>query len=162
MASEDIESPPYPGEGSTADVMFNHLKALHVWLLHYRDNHNTLIGQELIPAVRAMPEKAAYVSQPIMSQFGHLIALRRIREQWDQLVRTYENDWDYPPCLRSRVMLFQMTAILLNSAFTPFEYREARQQRELEELQRTFERIHAALMEHLEVKRNVPNPEEPA
>lgn len=150
MAAEDIESPPYPGEGTNTDVLYNLLRALKKWVTTYRARHNKAICQDLIPTVRDFPDKKAYLAQPVLTQMHHLTFLRRVREEWDHLVRTYEHDWDNPTCVRARVMMLQAAAVLLNSAFVPFEVREMEAQREPQRLQRVFERLTDALKQHLE------------
>jgi len=156
---DDILSPPYPSDGISADGLYQILKELKKWVNKYRDAHNKEIGQELIPLVKDLPDKKAYIGQPIMTQWGHLLLLRRIRESWDDLIRNYESDWDDKLCIRHRVLMLQSAAILLNNAFMPYEHREARQQRELEEMQNMFTRIQQVLFKQLESVKNDPNPE---
>ena len=153
MPLEDVESPPYPGDGSNADVLFNAFKALRKWVMHYRDDMNMMTCQEIVPNVIELPDKKAYTSQPVCTQFNHLLFMRRIREEWDHLVRIYEEDWNCKACNRAKVMLVQTAAMLINGAFTPFEVREARNQQDLEHMQRSFERLAAFL-------RKVMNPED--
>ncbi len=155
-ADQDIQSPPYPNEGVNPDGLFNMLKALKTWVLTYRDGLNAEIGQDLVPTVRELPDKKAYTTQPIPTQWGHFLFIRALREAWDHLVRTYEDDWDDKACVRQRIMLVQSAAVLLNSAFTPFEHREARKQKDMEELQQMFQRIHQAVVKQMEHKRYDP------
>jgi len=159
MSAEDIESPPYPNEGVNPDGLFNTMGALRVWVLKYRDTHNALIGQDLIPSVKDLPNKKAYTTQPVITQYTHLLLIRRMREGWDHLVRNYEDDWDDKMCVRQRVVMLQSAALLLNSAFTPYEHREARRQRELEDLQQQFTRVQQVLLKQMEPQRHDPDPE---
>jgi hypothetical protein len=141
MAPEDIESPPYPNEGVNPDGLYNMLGKLKEWVDLYKDDLNKEVGQDIIPVVKALPNKKAYLIQPVLGMFSHLILIRRIREQWDNVVRNYEDSWDHKMCVRQRVVIVQSAAMMLNSAFTPFEHREARRQSELEELQQQFARV---------------------
>ena len=145
MSLEDIESPPYPTEGTTAQGLYNHFKQLRKWILHYRNDINLAVGQEIIPALTDIPNKNAYLTQPVFTFYQHLMLLRHLREQWDHLIRSYEyeEDWTCTACIQARTMLIQCAAVLLNGAFTPFEVREARAQQHLEHMQRSFERLTA-------------------
>lgn len=163
MASDNIESPPYPGHGSNPDVLYNHLKALRKWVEAYRGEHNKAVGKAVVPALREFPDKKAYVSQPVTVMMGHYLFLRRLRESWDHLVRTYEfeADWASRMCLRQRVLLLQAAAVTLNNAFTPQEHREAAEQRNLNQIHQMFERLSENLAEYMEPKRNDPEAEKP-
>lgn len=156
MGSEEVRSPPYPGEGSTTDLLYANLQGLRSWVLHYRTALNEEVGEQTIPAVKKLPDKKAYVFQPVMTQYQHLMLLRRIREEWDHLVRSYEDAWDCPPCVRRRAMLVQSAAVLLNGAFVPYEVREAHQQKDLERMQRSFERLTELLRKVMDHDDNEP------
>lgn len=144
MALEDVESPPYPTEGTTAQGLFNCMKALRKWVLYYRDAINEAVGQEMIPSLVEIPNKAAYLTQPVFTHYQHMMLIRHVREEWDHLIRSYENDWTCKPCVQSRTMLIQCAAVLFNGAFTPFEVREAKsQQQHAEQMQRAFEGLMA-------------------
>lgn len=161
MAAEDIESPPYPNEGTTADGLLSHLKKLKEWVTTYRTQHNAAVGQDLIPTVKELPLKKTYASLPIYVQIGHLLFLRKVRERWDHLVRTYEDDWDDQLCLRQRVMLLSSSAVLLNNGFSPHEQREFRRRTELDECQRTIDHVAEALKEIMEPETHEPDPQAP-
>lgn len=141
MSLEDCQVFGYPNEGTTANGLFNYLKDLRKWVLFYRDDINRAVSQEIIPLVIDIPDKKAYLSQPVMTQYQHLMLVRHIREQWDHLIRLYEDDWTCKPCVQGRLMLLEAAAILLNDAFTPYEVREAKQQHHVENIQRSFERL---------------------
>lgn len=139
MSLEAIESPPYPNEGTTANGLFNYLKLLSKWILFYRDDLNSYTGQEVIPNIIDLPDKNAYITQPIYTQYQHLMLMRNIREQWDSLIRLYEDDWTIKTCIQGRIMLVQAATVLFNSAFTPYEVMEARHQKHIENMHQSFE-----------------------
>ncbi len=162
MSVEDIESPPYPSEWANPDGLYNTMRQLRKWVGTYRPSHNAIIGQDLIPAVKELPDKKAYAAQPVPTMYMHLRFVRRFRESWDHLVRTYEDDWDDKLCVRQRIVLLQSAALLLNNAFTPYEYREAKRQSELENLQQQFSRLQDALTKEMEPKpHDDPDPPQP-
>lgn len=161
MPSEDIASPPYPTESTNADGLYRTLKALREWLLKYRDSHNSAVGQDVIPAPKSVPNKAAYLTQPVSTQFGHLMYIRRLREQWDHLVRMYEDNWDDPACLRGRVIMFQTATIVFNSAFTPLEHREATAARDADALRRMLENVQTSLTQFMEPRPYDPPQKDP-
>lgn len=160
MAVEDIESPPYPDEGINADALYNILKVLGKWVTTYRKQHNVLIGSETIPSVKTFPDKKGYVIQPVLTQWRHLLCIRRFRESWDHLIRKYENDWDDQHCVHMRANILQQAALLLNTAFVSHENWEARKQRELHELQQQFNRIDRVTTAQLEKKYRDPQDSE--
>lgn len=159
MAVEDLQSPPYPNEGTTADGLLTHLRALREWVLCYRTTHNKLVGQDLIAAPKEPPKPKAYASLPVYTQMSHLLFLRKVRERWDHLVRAYEDDWDDQMCVRQRVMLLASCAVLLNSGFAPFEQREFRRRTELEDCQRTIDSVAAVLRDIMEPQTHDPDPQ---
>lgn len=163
MASEDIESPPYPSEAANPDVLYNHLKSLKGWVEKYRGSHNKSVGKALIPNVKDLPDRKAYTGQPVSVMMGHFLFLRRLRESWDHLLRTYEyeNDWDTKACLRQRVMMLQSASVLLNNAFTPQEHREAMAKRDTERMQGMFEKLTETLHEYMEPTQHDPEAERP-
>lgn len=150
MPLEDVESPPYPNAGTTAQSLYNYLKQLRKWVVYYRDDMNTALGQEVICDVIDIPNKAGYLSQPVCVQYQHLMIMRHLREQWDQVIRDFENDWTCRSCLRARSMLVQAASVLINGAFTTYEVREARQQKDAEMMQRSFERLVAIFSKLME------------
>jgi hypothetical protein len=139
MTSDEILSPPYPNDGSTAQGMVNYISELRKWVLRYRDDLNG--NSDMIPKVIKIPKAEAYLSQPVVTQWQHWMMLRRIREEWDHLVRTYELAWQSPMCRRGQTMLVQAAAVMINGAFTPFEHRELQQNKELERHRRAFNRM---------------------
>jgi hypothetical protein len=142
MNEDDVESPPYPSEISTADVLFNLLKEVRRWTMAQREALNRELGQELIPKVAPFPkDKTAYLSQPVLTQFRHFLFLRRLREGWDHVLRMFEGEWSAPQCIRHRAVLIQHAAVTLNDAFVSPEVREMRAQEAQEELQRAFDRL---------------------
>lgn len=156
MPPEDIESPPYPSESTAPGGLYNALSELKNWVEKYRDAMNAAVGQEIIPSVKPLADRSAYIYQPVLSLFSHLVVCRRIRERWDHLVRTYESSWDEPMCVRQRALLLQSATLMLNSATTPVEYRETRRQLELEELQQMFSRVQTLLDKAMESDRHDP------
>lgn len=139
--NEELTSPPYPGEAATADGLYTDFGELQKWVALYRDGLNDLVGQEVIPAAQSLPDRRAYTTQPIVVQYQHLLFIRRLREEWDHLVRSFESEWNNSVCVRARISLVQAAALAVNTAFVPHELREARHQQFLERVNRVFESI---------------------
>lgn len=152
MTIEDVESPPYPSGGANPDSLYLTLKTLRQWVQTYRDVHNEVVGREVIPPVGDIPDRAAYVSQPVTVMFGHWKLLRNFREMWDHVVRVFDTDWGNQLCVQQRVVILQASAILINNAFVPYEHREATRQSEFAAMQRQFEAVQRMLAEHMELK----------
>lgn len=159
MTEDEIDSPPYPSEISTADVLFNLLKDVRRWTMAQRDGLNRELGQDLIPKVAPFPkDKVAYLSQPVTVQFRHFLFLRHLREGWDHVLRSFEGDWDSPQCVRHRALLVQHAAIVLNDAFVSPEIREMRAQEDQDELQRAFDRLMKGVFKLMEPEGRDPPP----
>lgn len=141
MPEQEIMSPPWPGEGSTTDLLYARLLELRDWISRYRDELNESAGQDIIPVLRKPPAKAVYAMQPVLLQFQHFSYMRQIRAAWDALVRDWEEEWDSNGCLRQRSLVIRNAAEIFNDAFTPFEVREAQSVRQQERMQRRFERL---------------------
>ncbi len=145
MPSEDLQSPPYPGAGTTIVMLYSMLIQLRDWVVDYRPALNHFAGSALIPEPGPIPPRPVFNNLPVMAHFRSLMFLRKLREQWDHIVRTYEDEWGSPECVRRRVALAAMAAHHLSSAFRPFELREARKQDDLEEMYKVFEQIASTL-----------------
>lgn len=148
--SDELTSPPYPGEACTVDLLYKHLGDLREWVLDLRDGLNAIAGQEIIPAVKPIGKKPAYAAQPVLQHFQHLMFMRKVREEWDHVVRLYEDDWDDKHCIRARLMLVQAAAVQLNEAFVPQEVREARAQQHMERVQQAFTNLGAMFSKMME------------
>lgn len=138
---EDLLSPPYPGPGATADLVYALLGELRSWVLHYRDKVNSQIGRAEVPVPRELPRASTYSAQPIIEQFRHFMIMRQIREQWDTLIREFEESWDSKPAFRGRVMLLQAASVTVNEAFVPREVREARSVKHMDHIQKAFDSV---------------------
>lgn len=145
----DIQSPPYPSETATADALYSNIAALRKWVVAYRDQHNTAVGRLVVPALKKLPARDAYGYQPLKVQFFHLLFLRRVREQWDRLVRTYEDDWDDKRCVQQRALLLVSAAMVVNTAGLSTEQREATGQ-DVDRLQSTFDQIGGVIKKLME------------
>jgi len=152
VADEELRSPPYPNEGTTALGLLALLDGLRDWVLHYRDRHNAEAKRDQIPFPERLPRSSkAYESQPVHAQMTHLLFLRRLREQWDRLVRAYETRWDDPGCVRQRVVLLTAAAVVLNTAFEPFETKEMRGRTGLDECRQAIDAVVGEMKTLMEV-----------
>ena len=140
-ADEDVISPPYPGVGTAVQGLYGFLVRLHAWVSTYHESHSTMNGQAVIPTLKPLTKKATYIAQPIVTHMTHLMLMRRVREQWDHLIRCYESDWDDESCVRQRVLLLVTCVTMLNSSGSLFEHREMQKQNELESCQKTVESV---------------------
>lgn len=152
---EDLISPPYPGEGVSARILFEHLASLREWVESYRDElgqpYVEAHTQSPIPELRPMPENSvAYLNSAITTLWAHFIGMRRIREAWDSLIRTYEDSWGSRVCVAQQMILVQQAALLFNEAFIPFEYLEARRKQGLDKMEKLLKRVAVELRTGLE------------
>jgi len=85
--------------------------------------------------------------------------MRKVRERWDHLVRSYEDDWAIGYCVRQRVILLASSAVLINKGFATHEQREFRNRTDLEDCQKTVDGVITALRELMEPEKHEPNTE---
>jgi hypothetical protein len=137
----EISSPPYPREGFDVNSLYNALVELRTWVQANGETINDALGEEVVPTVEIMPAIAVYRLQPVLDQGHHWLFLRSLREEWDHLVRIYEESWDCPACMKARAALTQSGSLFLRQAFVPFELREARQDSALDRIRLSFERL---------------------
>jgi hypothetical protein len=160
--SESIKSPPYPDKESSQASLLSCLQELRRWVNKYREPCNVAIGSVVVPLPTGRLTTAAYSHVPVRAQFSHLLLLRKIREQWDALVRAHEADWDSPESIRARTVILASAASLVNGAIVPVERREAAGVDALDELGRAFQGIRETIDSLLEAKtREVSIEEEP-
>lgn len=138
---EDVDSPPYPSEGAAATRLYSSLGELHEWAGARREEINEAARTELIPELNALPPLKIYLGLSVVIQYAHMLFMRRTREQWDHLIRTYEDAWDCRACLNLRAVLIQTAVATLNSAFIPYEQRELHLQKENERMAKMYEQI---------------------
>lgn len=151
--NDEILSPPFPGDGATGHVLFNLLKDLWKWVDIHRDDINEAMSKEVVPELEPFPkENKGYLCQAIVTQWTHFLIMRRIREAWDDVVRNHEDAWDSRLCVGQRAMLFQGAALLLNDAFIPYERREASRHRNMNRMQKMYERICNEIRTNLDPK----------
>jgi len=125
--------PPFATSLCTPITLHAQLQKLDAWVRSLHDWANieaerrgrTLPMVPEIPALPEMPESLMGVGIPSLSRSWLMI--RAIRENWDWINRTYENDWDDDLCTFYQVMCVQVAAyVLVNAYLTPERY-EARQ-----------------------------------
>lgn len=150
--TEDLHSPPYPGDGTNPALLFKYLGELSEWVNLYRQTLNEGAGVEIIPALRTMPAWTIYQAQPVPVMWSHFIVMRRIREEWDHLVRQYEDAWDCTACARQRIVLVQTAALMFNDAFVSYEQREAVHEREIEQIDRMWNNLRETLLKAMDPK----------
>lgn len=122
--------PPWPGEASP-QLLFVRLGQLRDWINVQRGELEPHLGP-CIPEVDDLPHRQAYLTQPVRMQYAHLCYMASLRQQWDQLTSMYAGAWDCQECLRWRAALVRHAALVLRSAFVPYEVREAMVQWEME------------------------------
>lgn len=145
MSTEDIYSPPYPGEGTSPSILHSMLDELRLWVLNYRASLGSRVGGTAIPCPKQIVPRDGFIVLPVLTQFRSLIFLRKLREAWDDIVRNYEGEWNSPSCIRRQALLVSMAARYLNRALEPFELREARSRDDLQDMYKHFDHIASAL-----------------
>jgi ATP/maltotriose-dependent transcriptional regulator MalT len=143
---EELLTPPYPSQVSTDASLHRQFAALRNWVLHYREDINAAVrpmlnGTDLIPVPQDIPAISVYHALSVATQFGHLMTMRHIRQQWDELVRTHEDSWDSPVCQRLKAMILAGAATFMNGAFMDNETREALEEKISKRMRKSFEKL---------------------
>jgi hypothetical protein len=142
MTSDDaLQSPPYPGYGTTTGGLYRSLEELYAWTAQQRQTLNDYACRELIAAPKPLPRKTVYEIQPVYYQFACWLQCRRVREAWDATFRDHELSWSSPESLRRQIAIVMAAVVLLNTAFVPFEVRETKQDADDARLLATLGRI---------------------
>lgn len=132
----EILSPPFPRDTTTVPRLLSCLSELRGWLLDNRywanEAYATLGGEgDLIPAeeyIPSIPDLARYQVVSVQDVFQAYMMLRKLREDWDAMVRVYEENWNARPAVVWRLRLFRMAFAIMHEAFIDPETREARQE----------------------------------
>jgi hypothetical protein len=135
MSEQEFMSPPFATDLCTPRVMHRQLDQLENWVngLRYWANEESR-GFEapedpFIPDTPAIPKSAeALMGVTVPMLFRTWNFMRAIRERWDWIYRTYEEDWDSRKCIFHRVMCVKVGALVLRTAFLDPETQEAKQE----------------------------------
>ena len=133
---EEIISPPFPVDTTTIPRLLQHFKDLREWVLEMRywANENSAelgVDQELIPSedkIPRVPDVEHYRLIAVTDIARSYVTMRHLRESWDALVRTYEENWDVKPAVLWRLNCVQTGLAILQRAFLTPEMREAQEE----------------------------------
>lgn len=147
--TEELLCPPWPVDTTTLFRLIPYLRELRQWLLHYRfwaNESAATLGYEgeLIPPEEQIPEIPTidrFHFLAVVDIFKTFSAMRMLREQWDEMVRTYEQAWEVPRAIRARLRCVMSGYMLLREAFISPETREARQATMNQEMQKALRRF---------------------
>lgn len=143
---EELQSPPYPPETCPSRSLLRHIDELRDWVLHYRDSLNAIAdNQEEIPFPREIPTHDAYESVSVVDKYTTLNVMRRIREAWDHLIRSNEENWNAESSIEGRSCLVRYAASLFSEAFVDSETREAKTETERKKFMRWEQAVKNAL-----------------
>jgi len=134
---EWIASPPFATSLCTPATLHRQLEKLSDWVAELRYWANDEAARfdapdkPFIPDTRPVPsDSGALMGIAVPSLFRTWMTLRAIRERWDWIYRTYEDEWDNDKCIFHRIMCVKMAALVLNIALLDPETLEAKQEEE--------------------------------
>lgn len=134
----EIHSPPYPLPSANPEKLFEQLLELHDWVSMQFDwaameaSRLNLQPEPFVPKLIPRPRES-YVEQykrlAVVDMSSSWQGLRSLREQFDSIVRNYEEEeaWDSKTCIYRRLQVLRSASFLLSMAFLPREQREARE-----------------------------------
>ena len=133
----EIYSPPFPKTSSNPNQVFHYLVELYDWVDNQRDWANMEASRlnapdgDFIPNMGPYPAPSSdrYLGLSVLDMYMSWQGLRTIREKYDSVVRTYEEEeaWASDPCIFHRINLVKTSALLLSMAFLDREKREAKE-----------------------------------
>ena len=146
-------SPPYPSDLTTPLSMHRILTGVSDWITYHEDwvneeaerlgateDEEPFLGPMLVTPSSLGNDALMRVSVP--SLFRTWMTMRAVRERWDWIFRTFEEDWTSDKCVKARLLCFKVAAVALNNAFLDPETLEAKQE---EELKKTKEQTYQTL-----------------
>ena len=148
-------SPPFPSALITPLSMHRVLVGVFDWITYHEDwvnieaerlgateDEEPFLGQMLVTP--SSLDKDALMRVSVPSLFRTWMTMRAVRERWDWIFRTFEEDWTSDKCIKARLLCFKVALLALNCAFLDPETLEAKQE---EELQKTKEQTYRTLKE---------------
>jgi hypothetical protein len=133
----EIDSPPFPKNSTNPEQLHNFLRDLYYWVEGKKDWANMEASrlnapeQPYIPDMGPYPSEDAnrYLQLAVPDMFVSWQAMRAIREKYDAVVRSYEEEeaWLSDACIFHRINIVKLAALLLTMAFLDREKREAKE-----------------------------------
>lgn len=124
---DSIELPPYPNPFVTLPGMLKCLTEFRDWLESQRGFFEEHAGPDSFPRpLPVIPTLEDYMHIAVCDVYEAFILLQKIREQWDKLVRVFEDHWSNHLCVQGRLYLIGLSIRMLRDAFVRPETREAR------------------------------------
>lgn len=133
----EIDSPPFPKNSSNPEQLHQNLKDLYYWVRGQRDWANMEASrlnapeQPFIPELGPYPQDTSdrFIKLAVPDMFVSWQATRAIREKYDAVVRSYEEEesWTSDACIFHRINIVKLAALLLTMAFLDREKREAKE-----------------------------------
>ncbi len=126
--SEDINyAPPFPASPlMKPNKLFDICREFRDWL----DNESQLVHEELgldcCRKLRSLPKVEQFLNLSFIQHTGVFMALRNLRETYDAVARSHDDNWCGKASLRLRHMLVQEGILILEYAFLPLEALEAK------------------------------------
>lgn len=152
--NNDVTMPPYPGIATASRGLYRCLRELHGWLGDALSVLPTVNFDAALSSQLLQPDwegdETIWDAVGIVDKYLILSGLRQIREEWDAILRDYEQAWDAPKALRRRAGVCIAAARLISGAFVTPEHREAQYTQQVEQFMtkvRRDERKFAKLMD---------------
>ena len=132
----DVQSPPFPQSTTNVPKLLECLSELRGWVVYYQDWANLTFHEiggdaeiQIVPIgnqLPTIPTMQHFTLCGVADMFNTYMLMRRIRESWDKMIRTWENDWENKNAIVWRLRTIRMAVQLLNQAFILPEHREAK------------------------------------
>jgi hypothetical protein len=125
--SDDIFSPPYPTTPLMKPVVLYHVcEEFFEWVKAESACIHEEAGMNCCQQIRALPKLEQFLNLGFLQHAVIWLSLRSLREAYDHIVRSHDDNWNGKASLRLRHMSVQQAIMLMEFIFLPREVMEAR------------------------------------
>lgn len=148
MAEErGVESPPYPGRGTTVKSMYRHLELLRDWIVAEQGVLTEIVPQlaDQMNAPESLSHLNVWQGVALPDQHSTYQYVRRVRETWDYILREHEESWDSKIAFQKRASIVGFATAILDNCFVNSEQREMREEAHAQQLRNRLQSMQQIL-----------------
>ena len=136
MDYDEILYPPYPAVHIGTSALYESLDELRKWMMAQQDNLRGYLTEKAagrFAVVDTLAPENIWNATSVSDKYNTLTYARRLRELWDHIVRTFEENWDSRTSVGEQYKLVLGAQFILREAFVLPEHREQHEKQMLED-----------------------------